>query len=401
MPDNMIQSYSPRNYGALADGETLATAAFQAAIDACHQSGGGIVHCEPGSYRIGSIELKSGVELYLSAGCTLLASTRIEDYREFVADGFIGANAPESNTLHLIGARNAQRIAITGPGQIDGCGPAFYDDSAYRKSGQFAAKPVERPRVVMLHKCSDVRLTNFTLLDPACWACWLMLCRRVSVSGIRIHAESRLINGDGIDFDGCRDVTVSDCIISAQDDCLVFRAIQQVHEDEAICENFTVTNCVLESDRGGIRISCPNDNIVRNGVFSNLTIRSTSNGIALHFPERFFHRDRPTRAEVRDLLFSNITVECNKSPLKIEVGEGLELKAISGIQFSNLRLTGSQPCLLQGSDKTFVENVTLDRVHIRCAADQALVTTHCRNIHLNSVTLETGVNHRPVERESW
>src|SRR5690349_17334795 len=52
------------NYGAKNDGNTLATAAIQKAIDACSAGGGGIVSFRPGSYLSGSIFLKKNVHLF-------------------------------------------------------------------------------------------------------------------------------------------------------------------------------------------------------------------------------------------------------------------------------------------------------------------------------------------------
>ena len=70
-------------FGLRNDTSVFSTPAIQAAIDACHQQGGGTVVVAPGYYKIGALFIKSGVNLHLSKGTTLLASDNIQDYPEF------------------------------------------------------------------------------------------------------------------------------------------------------------------------------------------------------------------------------------------------------------------------------------------------------------------------------
>src|SRR5262249_22535279 len=69
-----------RNYGAKGDGNSLDTAAVQAAIDACAKEKGGIVLVPAGDFVVGTIELKSNVTLHLAAAGRLLGSDNIEHY---------------------------------------------------------------------------------------------------------------------------------------------------------------------------------------------------------------------------------------------------------------------------------------------------------------------------------
>ncbi|HMF53311.1 MAG TPA: glycosyl hydrolase family 28-related protein, partial [Edaphobacter sp.] len=55
--------YNVRSYGAKGDGIALDTAALQAAIDACHNDGGGTVLVPAGTFNIGTTELRSNVTL--------------------------------------------------------------------------------------------------------------------------------------------------------------------------------------------------------------------------------------------------------------------------------------------------------------------------------------------------
>ena len=100
-------------------------AEIQQAIDAAAAAGGGRVVVAPGVHPTGSLRIRSHVELHLEKGAVLLGSTKREDYDDFPRD--VCNVSPESSYRALIQAWDADDIAITGKGTIDGQGPAFYD----------------------------------------------------------------------------------------------------------------------------------------------------------------------------------------------------------------------------------------------------------------------------------
>jgi len=383
----MSALFDIKDYGANPDGKTLNTRALQSAIDACYAAGGGVVHCGPGRYLTGSIELKDHVELHMEAGCRIIGSPNPDDYQSLVSEGFRDENAPEKTADYLIGARHARHIAITGSGEIDASGPGFYDASAgLRDDGKFASgKPARRPRLLILHQCTDVRIEDASFLDSPCWTFWLMMCERVSIHRIRIRGDCRMINNDGIDLDACRDVTISDCFIQSEDDSVVVRAIQQVHEAPAICENIVVTNCVLESTCQCIRISCPSDHITRNCVFSNLVLNSQRNGINFDFPNRYLSKNGDSRADVSNISFSNIVIHCQKHPIRIAVEPGIRLTRVAGISFSDIRAHGMSPSLIQGNAETLIEDITFSHVRMETIGDEAIRCSGCRGVTFNHV----------------
>ena len=55
--------YNVKDFGAVADGESLCTLAVQKAVDACYQKGGGIVRFDAGKYVLSTVFLKSGVHI--------------------------------------------------------------------------------------------------------------------------------------------------------------------------------------------------------------------------------------------------------------------------------------------------------------------------------------------------
>ena len=106
------------DFGAVGDGHTLDTVAINRTIAACHDAGGGVVHFTAGTYLIGTIELLSRVTLQLDAGAVIKGSAALADYRQL-------PTASEGRDTALIVAVDAQNVAITGHGTIDGNGRAF------------------------------------------------------------------------------------------------------------------------------------------------------------------------------------------------------------------------------------------------------------------------------------
>jgi len=65
------KTFDVKNFGAVADGKTLNTKAFNKAIDECNKSGGGIVLVPEGIWLTAPIEIKSNVNLHLNKGAVI------------------------------------------------------------------------------------------------------------------------------------------------------------------------------------------------------------------------------------------------------------------------------------------------------------------------------------------
>ena len=106
-------SISVRSMGAVADGQTRDTLAFQQALDRCAMLGGGEVVVPAGDYLIGAIAIGPATTLRIDKGATVTGSPDLADYpiRQVRWEGkFI------KGYMGLIHAENADNIAIAGEG---------------------------------------------------------------------------------------------------------------------------------------------------------------------------------------------------------------------------------------------------------------------------------------------
>ena len=106
----MVQAaeYNIVDFGAVADTTFLSTSALQQAIDKCSGNGGGRVMVPAGYYKIGTVVMKSGVELYLKNGSTLFGSTDLKDYIPMKTN-YVSLRT-QSTTIQLIYADKAKNI---------------------------------------------------------------------------------------------------------------------------------------------------------------------------------------------------------------------------------------------------------------------------------------------------
>ena len=274
-----------RDYGAVGDGICLDTKAIQAAIDA-----GGMIYLPSGTYRTGTLYLKSNGGLHLAPGAVLVASHDRQDYN---ADDYCPQNRvfreEKVTGAHLMTAVGQENITIEGHGTIDGQGSFWMNEShmcpGWPKPENRDYLPNEnRPgQMIFLCECSNVHITDVKLVNGPYWHLFLHGCEDVFVRGLTIRGARPQWTNDGIDIDCCSHVTVSDCIIDVGDDAITLRANEEpLLHHPGICENVVISNCILHSHRDyGVRIGV-GSGLIRNCLLSNLDIEApTLSGIGI------------------------------------------------------------------------------------------------------------------------
>ena len=230
---------------------------IQKAIDKVSAAGGGTVVVPAGEFLTGPLELKSGVELHLEMGATLLGYPDTTAYRKahIVADG------KKSKDSGLIFAYQQENIAVTGLGTIDGQG------------GHVAFKtkvdPGNRPMIFLFRDCKNIVVKDVTLQNSAHWTQLYTECQGVRVSGIKVYSHCNY-NNDGIDIESS-DVVVTNCMFDCEDDAICLKALP-----EKICENITVSNCVTATNCNAIKLGTASIGGWKNVSISNITVHRAS-----------------------------------------------------------------------------------------------------------------------------
>ena len=287
--------YNVRSFGAKGDGATLDTAAVQAAVDACHNDGGGTVLVPAGTFLIGTVELRSHITLHIAAAGTLLGSAHGKDYHAADAIPLKGDSTLEDGNWALLFAVNAVHVTIEGPGTIDGQGAAFHS----RERGTPPPSGLGgdlRPYHVLVYRCDDFAVRNISLLDGAYHSVRVIQSKRVRMDGIYIHNR---VNGnnDGFHFISAEYVTVSNCTIKSQDDaCAMFGSCRFITITNSsfstrwsvfrfgggTAENISVSNCLLyEVDGCPIKLHAAPGTHLENISFSNLILQEVTGPISI------------------------------------------------------------------------------------------------------------------------
>ena len=340
-------TFDVRSFGAKGDGVTKDTVAVQSAVDAAEAAGGGEVLLPAGTYLCGTIYLKDNVDFHLGPGTVLKGSSDREDYcsADFTPQNWASSRDGDNTSGgHLLVAVGRRHVTLRGPGKVDGNSAAFLLDKNGRQWPNWKKGIPWRPgQMVWICDCEDVRITDVELADSPYWTCNFHNCERVWIRGCYVHDERRKFktwNGDGLDFDRCRYVEVSDCRIDTEDDCITLRASGANRlTNPKDCAFVTIANCNLSSSCNAIRLGV-GEGRIHDATFSNLVISDTA--YAINFVAAYVRGDRGT--DITDVRFSNLRIAARQF-LWMHHGHSTE-SIFSNIVFDGISGTVEKPSLV-------------------------------------------------------
>jgi polygalacturonase len=263
-------------FGAVADGRTDASAAFRAAIEACHRGGGGRVVVPPGVFLTGPIHLKSRVNLHVSEGATVRFSRDPAAYLPVVLTRWEGVEL--MGLSPLVYAYEQHDVAITGQGTLDGQADAEHW-WPWKKNGHpqsqkpdrdrlfaqaeagvpvaervFGAGHHLRPQFVQPYRCTNVLVEGVTITNAPMWVIHPVLSRNVIVRGVTVVSSGP--NNDGCDPESSTDVLVEDTLFDTGDDCIAIKSGRNADGRRlgVPSERILVRGCRMRAGHGGVTI---------------------------------------------------------------------------------------------------------------------------------------------------
>lgn len=370
--------FDVRGFGAAGDGKSKDTAAIQKTINACTQSGGGTVYVPPGTYLTGTIVLKSNVNFHLESDATILGSKDLADYTPLANDAGPKLKG-DANAKHLIFARDAENLTISGSGRVNGQGPSFWvpsgrkvppPEDAWRDVATYDWKPLDRASpMVELFNCKNVRVEDVTFENASGWTFRPIECDTLLIRGLKIRNPVIGPNTDGIDLTCCRNVSISDCDIATGDDAICLKS-EGPYGVMGLSRNITITNCVLTCCCNGLKFGTATHGGYENITFTNSVIHNDDvplnarviSGIAIEMVDGGW---------VDGVVISNVRMQRVRTPIFVRLGER--------------RKAADKPSFLRG--------VTIDNVH----ADGAILTSSItgipgsdvQDVTLSNIRIET------------
>ncbi len=359
MPRLRRPTVDVREQGARGNGKTLDTKAFQRAITEVAKQHG-TVRVPHGTYRVGTMRLRSNVRLVLEAGATLLASTKVADFETRERLPYPTYSDVETSAFRnaLVFGERLHDVAIVGEGTID-----------MRRERRFGPKPIA------LRRCRDVEVAGITIRRAPNYCVSLGGCDDVVVRGITVRDAF----ADGIDPDCCRRVRIEDCDIESDDDAVVLKSSLILGVPRPT-EDVTVRRCRLNSPSNGFKIGTETSGDIRRVTVSDCRIDGRPRkgadpaGLVLAQEGGGVAIESVDGGHVDDIRVTDVTVRACDVPVFIRLGSrgrGQPTPAPGSIRNVTItRLTAggaTDACTLSGVPGHPVEGITFDDVHITTA----------------------------------
>ncbi|HEV2245706.1 MAG TPA: glycoside hydrolase family 28 protein [Terriglobia bacterium] len=369
--------FNVRAMGATGDGKTVDTPAINKTIEAAANSGGGTVFFPAGAYLCYSIHLKSNVALYIDRGATILAGETGQGGSYDAAE-----DNPEAGQYEDFGHRHWHNALMWGVGlhDVSILGPGLIWGKGLTR-GRGESKPGVGDKAVSLKNCHNVTIRDVSFLKGGHFCVLATGVDNFTVDNVVMDTDR-----DGVDFDCCQNVRVSNLTVNSPWDDGICPKSSYALGYARSTEKATITNCFVT---GGYQLGTVLDGTFKrwpegqrpfptgrikcgtesNGGFQNITI---SNCVFEHC--RGLALETVDGALVEDIAVSNITMrDIPDLPIFMRLGsrmrgpEGREIGVMRRVSISNLVAsdTGGRFCsILSGIPGHEIEDVRLSDIMI-------------------------------------
>jgi polygalacturonase len=424
------KTYNILEFGAIADGKTMATSSIRKAIETCSKNGGGKVLVPAGKFLTGAIHLESNVNLHLEEGAEILFSTNPKDYYPLVHTSFEGTEL--INYSPLIYAKNKKNIAITGKGILNGQassenwwpwkGPtsegttygAIKGNPSQLDANNLPALmnmaennlPVEkrifgnghylRPNFIEPFECENVLIKDVSIINAPFWIIHPLKSKNVIVDGVNINSHGP--NNDGCDPEYSQNVLIKNTTFNTGDDCIAIKAGRDADGRRVgiKTENIIVRDCKMIDGHGGVVIGSEMSAGVKNVFVYNCFMDSPELDRAIRL------KTNTRRGGIVDGFFvKNLTVgEVKEAVLHINMNyaiygdqKGNNIPTIKNIYMENVKVKngGKYAIFAEGLDNSKIENIVFKNVTI----DKVKENFKLKNVE-NLKLIDTYINNQKI-----
>ncbi|KUJ63578.1 glycoside hydrolase [Flavobacteriaceae bacterium CRH] len=421
------KNYNINDYGAVADGKTLNTAAFEKAIKACTENGGGKVIVPNGKYLTGAIHLESNVNLHLEDQAEILFSINPKDY-PIVHTSWEGTEV--MNYSPLIYAKNKTNVAITGKGILNGQAnstnwwvwsggksygwqkgiPSQNDPTNREVLVDMAEKGVPvaervfgdgrylRPNFIEFFECNTVLVKDVTVINSPFWILHPIKSNNIIIDGVTVNSHGP--NNDGCDPEYSQNIIIKNCTFNTGDDCIAIKAGRDADGRRVAIpsKNIIVQNCKMIDGHGGVVIGSEISAGVNNVFVENCVMDSPNLDRAIRIKT-----NSKRGGVIEDIFVRNLEVgtvgECVlRVTMKYNVygsQTGNFIPVVRNINLENIKVKngGKYGVLADGYKESPVENITLKNVVIQ-KVDSIYSLKNVKNINF----INTYINDKKVEQ---
>lgn len=324
-PSIPSRSVSVADFGGVADGKTLNTEAFDAAMKALAAKGGGHLNVPEGIWLTGPITFQSNIDLHIGKGAVILFTDDPSQY-DIIDTNFEGLDTRRCRSqLYAQGCRN---ISITGEGIVEGNGDGwrllkkdkvtasqwkahlekypygilskdgkiwypdeYYMDAFTRKSTDqnVCSEPLDevkyrrflRPAMLTFDSCDGILLEGVTFQNSPSWNLHPLFSKNIIINKITVRAPHYSQNGDGVDIEACKNVVLSGSSFDVGDDAICIKSgkNEDGRRHGIPCENLIIDGCAVYHGHGGFVVGSEMSGGVRNIKVSNCNFMGTDIGL--------------------------------------------------------------------------------------------------------------------------
>ena len=420
------KTYNIKDFGAVADGITGNTLAFEKAIKVCAQNGGGKVLVPKGKYLTGAIHLESNVNLHLEDQAEILFSINPKEY-PVVHTSFEGTEL--MNYSPLIYAKNKTNIAITGQGTLNGQAdhtnwwiwsggkdygwkkgiPSQNDPQNREVLVDMAEKGVSveerifgdgrylRPNFIEFFECNTVLVKDVTIINAPFWILHPLKSENIIIDGVTVSSHGP--NNDGCDPEYSQNILIKNCTFNTGDDCIAIKAGRDADGRRVAIpsKNIIVQNCKMIDGHGGVVIGSEISAGVNNVFVEDCVMDSPNLDRAIRIKTNSKRGGIIENVYVRNLEVGTVK-ECVLKLNMFYNVYGLQtgdfIPTIRNVSLENIKVKngGKYGVWAEGYVQSPVENITLKNVVIQ-KVDAVHLLKNVKNIKF----INTYINEKKVE----